>query len=102
MSDGSTAGTARQRRDHRTVQEVASETNPSRSGRIPRTQSRRSFAQPSVSRSIQQILMTALIRMERSPNLSPDEVEWVRKLAMRLMTDVTLVKSARPDRPAAA
>ena len=40
--------------------------------------------------------------MERSPNLSPDEVEWVRKLALRLMTDVTLAKSDRPDQPVAA
>jgi len=40
--------------------------------------------------------MTALIRMERSPGLSPDEVECVRKLVLRLMTDVTLAKSDRP------
>ena len=46
--------------------------------------------------------MAALIRMERSPNLSPDEVEWVRKLALRLMTDVTLAKSDRYNQPVAA
>lgn len=55
-----------------------------------------------MSRSIQQILMMALLRLEQSPDLSPEEIERVRKLAIRLMTDITLAKSDRPDQPIAA
>lgn len=50
-----------------------------------------------MSRSVQQILMAAMIRVERSPDLSPDEIEWVRKLAVRMMADFTLAQSDRPD-----
>jgi hypothetical protein len=55
-----------------------------------------------VTRSIQQILMAALLRLEQSPDMSPEEVERVRKLAMRMMTDVTLAKSDRSEEPVAA
>ncbi len=50
-----------------------------------------------MARSIQQILMMALLRLEDSPELSPEEFEKARKLALRLMTDITLVKSDRPQ-----
>jgi hypothetical protein len=57
-----------------------------------------------VSPSIQQILMSAMLRLEQSPDLSPEEVEWVRKLAIRMMTDITVAKSDRQehDEPIAA
>ncbi len=43
--------------------------------------------------------MAALLRLEQSPELSPEELERARKLALRLMTDITLVKSDRSDEP---
>lgn len=43
--------------------------------------------------------MAALLRLEQSPDLSPEELEKARKLAIRLMTDVTLAKSDRSDEP---
>jgi len=60
------------------------------------------FAHTPVTRSIQQMLMATLIRLERSPDLSPEEIEWVRRLAVRLMTDVTVAQSDRTDEPIAA
>jgi len=48
------------------------------------------------------MLMATLIRLERSPDLSPEEIEWVRRLAVRLMTDVTVAQSDRTDEPIAA
>jgi hypothetical protein len=50
-----------------------------------------------VARSVQQILMTALIRLEQAPGLSPEEIEWVRRHAIRLMTDFTVAQSAGLD-----
>lgn len=50
-----------------------------------------------VARSIQQILMMALLRLEDSPDLSSEEVEQARRLALRLMTDITLAKSERAE-----
>ena len=41
--------------------------------------------------------MAAMIRVERSPDLSADEIEWVRKLAVRMMADFTLAQADRPE-----
>ncbi|HZZ40060.1 MAG TPA: hypothetical protein VFE06_13075 [Acidobacteriaceae bacterium] len=46
--------------------------------------------------------MAALLRLEQSPDLSPEELERVRKVALRLMTDITLAQSDRSDEPVAA
>lgn len=50
-----------------------------------------------MAHSVQQILMNAVIRLEQAPGLSPDEIEWVRKHALRLMSDFTVAQSDSLD-----
>jgi hypothetical protein len=45
------------------------------------------------SSKIQKSLLTALDKVENSPDLSPEEVEWVRQFAVRLITEFTVLQS---------
>jgi hypothetical protein len=45
------------------------------------------------SSKIQKSLLRALEKVENSPDLSPEEVEWVRQLAVRLITEFMVLKS---------
>ncbi len=53
------------------------------------------------SSKIQKSLLRALEKVENSPDLSPEEVEWVRQLAVRLITEFMVLKSDAQETMAA-
>lgn len=53
---------------------------------------------------VQRVLAATLLEMLRSGELSPEDAEWVRQFAVRLIAEFNLAKSRRenPEEPLAA
>jgi len=49
------------------------------------------------SSNVQQALLAALRHVEQSPDLSPEEVEWIRHFAARLITELAVSKSEQAE-----
>ena len=49
------------------------------------------------SSKVQEVLAIALFALSRSPNLSPEDAEWVRQYALRTITEFRISKSQKEE-----